>query len=292
MGMGRNPGNLPIELIADYLNDSNGTTYDIDFMLDAIQEYISPIKGETMWGYNPNYYLSARYNLHRNYAEYYINKENLTSKDINHILCRITRDHASVFDENYANSLYLEYESNKIDDSNDRARLANHLKGKKVLILAPGRSLRSCKATIDEYIIENNPIVILLNFMTTLYKPDYVFYGNNKRFSQNQNDKHKVIATSNVDGECEYRIDYNSVTGAFKKGNNTLVMLIMLLKDIGLESIAVAGADGFTDNGNYFSSSFKEVTDKGNQYNLAVAEAIKRLNMKVNFITPSKYKVD
>ena len=40
MGMGRIPGNLPIELIADYMNETLGCHYDIDEMMDAIQDHI------------------------------------------------------------------------------------------------------------------------------------------------------------------------------------------------------------------------------------------------------------
>ena len=53
MGMGRTPGNLPIELIADYLNEYSEKSYDIDYLMDAIQDYIAPIKGDAQWGYNP-----------------------------------------------------------------------------------------------------------------------------------------------------------------------------------------------------------------------------------------------
>ena len=67
MGMGRIPGNLPIELIADYLNDYTEKAYDIDYMMDAIQDHIAPIRGDAEWGYTPAYFLSARFNLHRNY---------------------------------------------------------------------------------------------------------------------------------------------------------------------------------------------------------------------------------
>ena len=70
MGMGRIPGNLPIELVADYMNEVLGDHYDIDELMDAIQDYIAPMKGETQWGYTPAYFLSARFNLHRDYAEH------------------------------------------------------------------------------------------------------------------------------------------------------------------------------------------------------------------------------
>ena len=53
MGMGRAPGNLPIELVADYRNETGHCHYDLDEIMDAIQDHIAPIKGESAWGYTP-----------------------------------------------------------------------------------------------------------------------------------------------------------------------------------------------------------------------------------------------
>ena len=103
MGMGRIPGNLPIELIADYMNETLGCHYDIDEMMDAIQDHIAPLKGETAWGYTPAYFLSARYNLHRDYAEHYLDKGDLTNRDINHILAGFDRSKATAYDKDSAN---------------------------------------------------------------------------------------------------------------------------------------------------------------------------------------------
>ena len=111
MGMGRIPGNLPIELIADYMNETLGCHYDIDEMMDAIQDHIAPLKGETAWGYTPAYFLSARYNLHRDYAEHYLDKGDLTNRDINHILAGFDRSKATAYDKDYADRLYREYQN-------------------------------------------------------------------------------------------------------------------------------------------------------------------------------------
>ena len=117
MGMGRIPGNLPIELIADYMNETLGCHYDIDEMMDAIQDHIAPLKGETAWGYTPAYFLSARYNLHRDYAEHYLDKGDLTNRDINHILAGFDRSKATAYDKDYADRLYREYQNRAIDDT-------------------------------------------------------------------------------------------------------------------------------------------------------------------------------
>ena len=139
MGMGRIPGNLPIELVADYMNDTLGTHYDIDELMDAIQDHIAPIKGETQWGYTPAYFLSARYNLHRNYAEHYLAKGDLTNRDINHILAGIDDSKKTVFDKTYADRLYAEYQGRRVDDAAALDALKAAFGGKRVLVLGPRR---------------------------------------------------------------------------------------------------------------------------------------------------------
>ena len=141
MGMGRIPGNLPIELIADYMNEYFGGHYNIDDLMDAIQDYIAPIKGECAWGYTPAYFLSAKFNLHRNYAEHYLGKGDLTNRDINHILAAIAPDKKTVFDAAYADTLYVEYKNRRTDDTAALTALQAAFTGKTVRVLAPGASL-------------------------------------------------------------------------------------------------------------------------------------------------------
>ena len=62
------------------------------------------------------------------------------------------------------------------------------------------------------------------------------------------------------------------------------------MKNIGVGSIAVAGADGYKEDGaNYYNSDMKSPVVHGNKYNLAVADAIHALNVNIKFITPSEY---
>ena len=116
IGMGRIPGNLPIELTADYMNENCARHFDLDQIMDAIQDYIAPIKGESPWGYTPAYFLSARFNLHRNYAEHYLGKGDLTNRDINHILAAIAPEKKTAFDKAYADTLYQEYKNRRVQD--------------------------------------------------------------------------------------------------------------------------------------------------------------------------------
>lgn len=293
MGMGRIPGNLPIELIADYCNDYTGKSYDIDYLMDAIQDYIAPIKGQSQWGYTPVYFLSARFNLHRNYAEHYLKKGDLTNKDINHILSQFDTSKKTIFDAEYADQMYEKYKNNHIDDSKDWMELKNRLKNKDVLLVAPGYTVNEYLDKINKYISDNMPIVIGVNFIPENISLEYAFFSNNKRFSYTLKSGVKIIVTSNLqEGEADYRINYNQVSGAFTQGGNSFIMCLKLLKNIGVNSISVAGADGYRENSqNYFQTDMKSTEILGTKYNLAVIDAIRALDVKVNFITPSQYKI-
>lgn len=294
MGMGRIPGNLPIELIADYLNEYADKAYDIDYLMDAIHDYIAPIKGNPEWGYTPAYFLSARFNLHRNYAEHYLKKGDLTNRDINHILARIDSTKKTAFDIKYADKLYEEYKDHRIDDSDDRKKLAEAMRGSTVLLIAPGSTVTSHKQEIIDYIDQEKPIVISVNFLPDGIKPDYAFFSNNKRYDKIENFPCMTVVTSNIsDDNADFVIDYNSLSSAFDQGLNSLIMVIKLLKDLGVKEVVAAGADGYKESGNnYYSNSIRSYSKHDNKFNLAVIEAIRSLDMKVRYLTPSAYDVD
>lgn len=291
MGMGRIPGNLPIELIADYLNEYLDKQYDIDYMMDAIQDYIAPLKGKQEWGYTPAYFLSARYNLHRNYAEYFLKKIDLTNKDINHILAAFDRDKCTTFDEEYAYCQYQDYKNRIINDVDDKKRLKSELENRNILVIAPGATLADCRDKIIEFIKANNMIVISLNFIPEEIEPDYAFFSNNKRLDIRHKKKSKLIITSNIyECEGEYKINYNSLSGAFEQGYNSFIMMLKLLNDLGINKVYAAGADGYTSDGyKYCLSTFHSNKEHNYKYNAEVSSAISRIGITVEFITPSEY---
>ena len=291
MGMGRIPGNLPIELISDYLNDYTDNSYDMDYIMDAIQEYIAPLRGETEWGYSPAYFLSAKFNLHRNYAEHYLKKGDLTNRDINHILARFDRNKATAFDSEYADKMYEDYKCHNIDDSKDRESLKNEFRDKDILIIAPGNTINTHKKEIDDFIFLEKPVIISINFVPDDFKTDYAFFSNNKRFYKYQKNNCKIILTSNIaEGSADYKIDYNSVSCAYNQGSNSLILLLKLLSSMQYKKIFIAGADGYSESGNnYYKPNIKSHSVQGHDFNIAIIEAIKKLGMEVNYLTPSKY---
>ena len=51
-GMGRGAGNASTELLASYINEYHGGTYNIPVLLDTIQTYIDPLRERIHWGYD------------------------------------------------------------------------------------------------------------------------------------------------------------------------------------------------------------------------------------------------
>ncbi len=296
MGMGRVPGNLPIELIADHLNAEYGAHYDIDELMDAIQDHIAPLKGESSWGYTPAYFLSARFNLHRNYAEYYLGKGDLTNRDINHILSGIPHAKATVFDGAYAERLYEEYRRRNIDDSAALAALRAAFAGKTVLVLAPGASLGTAAGQAAVAAARREAAVtVSANFIPDLCAPDYAFFANGKRLDRLDGAadcRCPLVLTSNLrtPRAGALTVNYDRLAGDDHRSGNSVLMLLRLLRLCGAGAVLLAGADGYrTGAPAYLDASLHTHTDRGEAYNARMAGCIAACGVPVRFITPSAY---
>ena len=285
------------EQIMDHLNINYGTDYNTEPALDAIDDYIAPIKRNIPWGYSVPYALSGKYGLHRTYAEYLMGKNRLKTKDIQRILRMIDKNHIELFDEDYVESLYRQYISTAFDDSKSVEKLSEELSNKKVVVICPGRSIISHKDRIIDYIRKNEAVVVSVNFVPEFTKPDYVFCANKKRVNNLvDNSETKRIVTSNISDELkskEYTISFNECV-YFNEifCEDTTLMLLKTLLRCGKKSIAIAGFDGFIDKqDNYFDSDYTH--EEGKNIN---SKTVKRIlnstlgEMNIHYITPSLYK--
>ena len=298
LGMGRIPGNLPIELIADYMNDTLGASYDIDELMDAIQDHIAPIKGNPAWGYTPAYFLSARYNLHRNYAEHFLAKGDLTNRDINHILAGLDRSKATAFDAAYADGLYRDYQGHHVDDEAALAALRAAFAGKRVLVLAPGATLGGEEGR-DAVRAAAADVCVSANFCPDFCTPDFAFYSSSKRFDKVDAAALPcpLILTSNLRaGEAAgaRTVNYDRLAGADAQAGNSVLMLLRLLRLCGAKEALLAGADGYRPGARaYADSSLHAHTDRGQSYNAQVAAAMRSIaagGLPLRFLTPSEYE--
>lgn len=301
LGMGRVPGNLCIELIMDYLNNNYNKTYNLDPVLDAIDDYIISIKRKEPWGYSTEYSLSAKYNLHRNYAEALLDKGKLKAKDINHILASIVDSKKTAYDKSYIEKLYYDYQDCSIDDILMRKEFAKKLKQREILILAPGGSLKKFSEDIHGFIQEKNPIVITANFSSKSYESDYMFFTNIKRYEEYVVQEHvqKALITSNIkehsadiSGIFNYHDLVYDENGIF---DNCTIMLLRLLARIGVDHVTVAGFDGYKEeNTDYVEGiiNYQDASHNAAETNNLIRTLLLPIKQQlgIRFITPSKYE--
>ena len=297
LGMGRTPGNLCMELIMDYMNRTQGTVYDVNPVLDGIDDHIAQLKQIEPWGYSTAYALSAKYNLHRNYAEFLLCKGRLRAKQINQILASVEESKKTAYDEDYIEGLYQKFQDHKVDDSKLLVELQKKLSGRKVLILAPGSSILKQKEEINRFIQKENPIVLSANFVPADYYQDYIFISNAMRYGALDEKKQEsvILVTSNLMDICNEPnvLDYSELCFD-EKGNcdNCVIMLMKLMIKLETGEIYVAGFDGYQENGsNYVTSYMASQHTKGMEENIRNRRYVDdiRKQIRVEFLTDSLY---
>ncbi len=297
MGMGRVPGNLCMELIMDYMNKNQGGVYDVNPVLDGIDDHIAQLKQIEPWGYNTAYALSAKYNLHRNYAEFLLGKGRLRAKQINQILASIEPYKKTAYDEAYIESLYAGFQNHEVNDQKLVQQLKEQWQDRIILILAPGTSIVTLKEQINQFITEKKPVILSANFIPEIYKQDYAFYSNAMRYSaiEDKCDMGNLLVTSNLMDVCssENMLNYADLCFDDKgKSDNCVIMLMRLMIRLGKQQVYVAGFDGYKpEECNYISSYMANQHTKGQEENIKntsyVADIRKKL--EVIFLTPSLY---
>ncbi len=107
-GIGRGAGNLNLEIIAKYMNEACGKTYDIEPMVDVFDDYIKYIYEKCPWGYSLPFFLTAQYNCNPNYASYYGHEKKMDAIRIYVALTKLTDEERIIFKKNTADKAAAE----------------------------------------------------------------------------------------------------------------------------------------------------------------------------------------
>jgi len=304
-GMGKSAGNAPVELVAMYLNENYGKCYDISQLLEAIDTNIMNIYREKYWGYNLLYFLAASNDCHPSYINYLLTKKTLSVKAINQIVAGLPREKKLDYDKSSINALYINYQKQYLQGAHSIHALKSVLEGKKVLLLGPGKSVVDYSDRIQAYIEEYDPVVITTNFVPKLYKAQYIFISNAKRYSMlstvfKRMESHiSVIATSNVTpvgGSFDYVLNYDQLLVDDPRiEDNSMVMLLNALRQCGTEKVVLASFDGYSKESqkNYYNDfmEFSFNYEYLAEVNAAVKEILPKLreDIDISFLTPSAY---
>lgn len=302
-GMGRGAGNLNTELFVEYLNGYCDTNYKIYPLLQMIDETLSAIYYTNYWGYSLPHYLSSVNNCHPNYASYLSNKNTLTIKATSEILGDIPEGKRDGFDKNFIEEMYIAYQKHFIDDNEMLNKLAQKLQGKKVLIIAPGKSIDDHRTEIEESQRNENVVSISVNFVPASFNCEYTFVSNSKRFASLMENTSEClpgtfILTSNIEAStCDcIRVNYSSLLNRSEKvSDNAVLMLLKLLIRLNVQSVLLAGYDGYSPDltQNYAE---KDMIINTNTWDVAninadVANVLRDYSTQISieFLTPTRY---
>lgn len=248
-GMGRGAGNLPTELITQYINRNISSRYDVTMVMDIYDEYIAGIRKQYEWGYTLPYHIAAIHVCHPSYASYLLNKQTLTMKDIEKIIQSVPSEYRMLYQEDLISRLYKNFQSRKIDDREALKKICTLTEGKKILILLQGNERTACYKTTLDFMKKESPYVIAVNFIDIRFPVDACFLNNHKKMdiisrklSRMQNIQ--VIATSNIpSGLKNYLyVDYEKYTGSSTDSPDEAVcMLLRILKCCGTEKVYFVG---------------------------------------------------
>ncbi len=306
-GMGRGAGNTPTELLMQYMVDKLDYSYDIDAVLDIIDNYMENIRTKCMWGYSTPFFLAGCYSAHVNNIAYLKQKNSIRSRDIRYILNKIGSVKRKRYDYDLLENTYVDYLKSEIDDSTSMKRLQKVISGKSILILAPGKTITSYEETIKGYIQQNSPVIIAINFIPQSLKIDYLYISNVKRYSYWKEQKPfsqvKKILTSNVltENDTDEVVSFTRlIKCGFPHVDNSALMLLRLLDQLEAAIIAIAGMDGFDPKGaeeNYVSSSLEiaNTYDDPVEINQEITKMLqdyaqtRKHKIPLLFVTPSRY---
>lgn len=299
-GIGRGAGNLNEELFAAYLNKNYDASYNIDPMLDIMDDYLKPIFTEHFWGYSLPFYLSAQFNCHPNYANYFAEKNTLNNKSMRQLLASLPEDVKISYSADVAEHYYQEYQKRYVDDTLTLQIIKQEFSDRQILVLAPGKSLSIEEDKISSYISENNPIVVAVNVMPEKFSCDYLLCTNEKRIQRLVLPSScKLIVTSNIMDEVKKRMVINYASYLMEDSlivDNPTLMLFNLLITIGVKKVAVAGFDGYSANpqDNYFNENLSMGTSLGIKLkrNELIKKSVTDFSkiLDIHFITKSLYQ--
>lgn len=308
-GMGRGAGNTNTELVMQYMNRKFNSGYDIDIILDLIDNYIDGFHNQYEWGYSIPYFLAGSHSAHVNNISYLATKAGIASRDINFLLNRLQPSERKRYDYDLLEKTYLEYLNTLCDDKSALRALQSALSDKDILILLPGHSIVAYKEQILTFCEEKHPVVISVNLLSADYPIHYAYFSNKNRYRYWKSATHfqdyKKIVTSNVTTtkeENQFIIDFTRlVKCGWEQLDNSGILLLRLLDLIQVGSIAIAGFDGYshnTDNQNYAQKAMEKTRNTLNAENankniksmLQDYMNTRQSDCPIQFITPSHFE--
>lgn len=299
-GMGRGAGNLNTELFVEYLNENADGKYNLKPLLTIIDEILNDFYERDHWGYSLPNYLSAKHNAHPNYAGYLDSKKTLTVESMDEIFAMMDDKKRINYDQKYIEALYVQYMATGQVQESHLEELRGKIKGKKVLIIAPGKSVNDEKEKVIECATSKAEVSIGINFDYADYDTDYIFLSNLRRYRELEKVKRaKCIVTSNIPFvDCYLKTKYSSLLNNVEAvRDNAGMMLIQYLIQLGAQKVYVAGIDGYSMDAsqNFVDERMSFYTQKAvlEAMNAGMTQMMRQFenDISIEYVTTPKYVV-
>lgn len=308
-GMGKSAGNDPIELVAMTLNNKYGKHYNIDAMLEAINESVMDYYKVSPWGYNTFFYLCAKNQCHPNYLTDYNKEENLSVSMVDELLSTIEpEDKKLLYDKAVGKKYYDDYLGSHVDDGLAINNFLDYVSNRKILLVGPGKNISLQEAKVKSFIKSQSPVILSINYIPSNINVDCVFITNPKRYHDMTLDLKerdgtgiKTLSTSNVtarNSKFDFVVNRAPLLEKDEKIiDNSFLMLLKLLNNAGIKEVYCAGFDGYSDKESNYTNPEMEysfVKREAFSLNKHMKDSITnyRNTMDIFFITYSAYDIE
>lgn len=266
-GMGRGAGNATTELVANFLNLKCHCNYDMNVIMDAIDIYMEYFQENYSWGYSIPYFIAGMYCCHVNNIAYLLKNHRTNARDMYNIIESLSPEDRKKYDYDLLEKKYIENQNRVVDDEDALNELKKVLKGRRILLVAPGKSVVTEQDKVKQYIEEHNPVVIGVNAINENYQYDYLFLISSARYDYSrevypkQFEETKKILLSNIKTEAEKNeiiINfYRVVKCGWEYFDNAVIDCLRLMDKIHVKDVALAGFDEF---GQKYNESYADET--------------------------------
>ena len=307
-GMGRGAGNTNTELVASYLNSHWGAHYDLDVLLDAVDNYMGSMRSRCTWGYSVPYFLAGIYSAHVHNITYLSDKPSVRAKDMRFVLEQLPADVRKRYDYDLVDKLYASRLASTGDDSTSRNVFAKKVEGRSVLLVMPGPTSRTYADKVAAWKQAHNALTITVNQLPAEGEPlpDLCFFSNPKRYDYWKHDPRFAqvdkVLTSNLcesEGEGQWVVNIAPLLRpGFKYADNAALLLLTLLDGCRPAAVGLAGLDGYDVDKKNFTTQDMERRFEAQQaaeINPGIAGAL--ANMAAHrkgvlpvFVTPSRFE--
>lgn len=307
-GMGRGAGNTNTELVASYLNSHWGAHYDLDVLLDAVDNYMGSMRSRCTWGYSVPYFLAGIYSAHVHNITYLSDKPSVRAKDMRFVLEQLPADVRKRYDYDLVDKLYASRLASTGDDSTSRNVFAKKVEGRSVLLVMPGPTSRTCADKVAAWKQAHNALTITVNQLPAEGEPlpDLCFFSNPKRYDYWKHDPRFAqvdkVLTSNLcesEGEGQWVVNIAPLLRpGFKYADNAALLLLTLLDGCCPAAVGLAGLDGYdVDKKNFTTQDMERhfEAQQAAEINQGIAGALAdlaahRKGVLPVFVTPSRFE--